>query len=94
MAILRLKGWDKDGSRIDVSYFSSSTKWLNRKAEELHSEVDEINLSMKEGRYIITTVLSGTKTKDDYKLKVKIKYYKDEPKHEHKENSHRQKINI
>ena len=38
------------------------------------------------GKYVIKTFLYGTRTKDDYKLNVKVKYYADESKYEHKEN--------
>jgi hypothetical protein len=90
--ILGLKEWNKAGTKLSVTYYSSSTKWLDKKAAKLHSEVDEINKFIMKGKYVIKTFLYGTRTKDDYKLNVKVKYYEDESKYEHKANSHRQKI--
>lgn len=92
--ILRLKEWDKKGTKLSVVYYSASTKWLDSKATKMHKEIDEINKSIMEGRYAITTVLSGYKSKEEYKLTVKIKYYENKSEHEHKTNSHRQEIHI
>tara|TARA_R110000787_G_scaffold63208_4_gene142403 strand:+ start:186 stop:473 length:288 start_codon:yes stop_codon:yes gene_type:complete len=80
-------------SMVTVLY-STSKKWIEAKAESFHNEIEDINDALIEGKFTVHTVLSVNKKKSDYKLKVKIKFFKDEKKHEHKKNSHRQKVDI
>jgi hypothetical protein len=92
--ILSLSEEAKDGNLVLVNYYSTSNKWVEAKAEALHNEIEDINDAIIEGKYTIHTVISVNKKKNDYKLKVKIKFFKEKKKNEHKKNSHRQKINI
>tara|TARA_B100000768_G_C11208700_1_gene345012 strand:- start:651 stop:935 length:285 start_codon:yes stop_codon:yes gene_type:complete len=94
MSILKLKDWNKEGSELKIKYFSLTKKWLDEKTTKLHNEVESINNTIIEGKYVIHTVMSRTKDKENYQLKVRIKFYADNSKHEHKKNTHRQKINI
>lgn len=94
MSILKLEGWNKDGSELKTRFFSITAKWLDEKTTKLHNEVDVINRTMLEGKYVIHTVMSRTRDKENYQLKVRVKFYTDKSKHEHKKNSHRQKVNI
>jgi hypothetical protein len=94
MSILKLEGWDNKGSELKIKYFSLTKKWLDEKTTKLHNEVDAINKTIIEGKYVIHTVISRTRDKENYQLKVRVKFYTDKSKHEHKKNSHRQKVNI
>tara|TARA_R110002049_G_scaffold85285_3_gene216876 strand:+ start:813 stop:1097 length:285 start_codon:yes stop_codon:yes gene_type:complete len=90
--ILKLEGWK--ANKLKYTYEDSSLKWLNAKASEYHTIIDSANESLKESKYLIKTLISGSKKNNHYKLKVKITYYDSRSKHEHKKNTHRQKINI
>ena len=87
-------GMNQDKKIVKVDYHSTSKKWVEAKAEALHNEVVDINGALMEGKYTVHTAITGEKSKSNYTLKVKIKFYKDAEMNEHKKNSHRQKINI
>ena len=87
-SILGLDGWDKEGRVLRMNYYAASKKWMEAKASAFHNEIIDINEAMLDGRYDIHTTISE-KDKDNYKLKVTVKYHKDESKHEHKKNTHR-----
>tara|TARA_R110002050_G_scaffold97749_1_gene203185 strand:+ start:756 stop:1028 length:273 start_codon:yes stop_codon:yes gene_type:complete len=85
-SILGLDGWDKEGKVLSMSYYASSKRWAEGKASAFHNEIADINEVMLDGRYEIRTSVSE-QDKDNYRLKVTVKYYKDESKHEHKKNT-------
>ena len=89
--ILKLEGW-KDG-RLSLTFEDSDLKSLERKAEEFHNDIVRINEVVK-GYYCIRTFITGWAKTNHYKLKLKVKYYDDKSKQEHKNNIHEQKINL
>jgi hypothetical protein len=91
MSILKLDGWK--GEELSINYKDFSVKYLEEKASKLHREVEDLNKVMVMSKYIITTVLTGSEKKNKYNLSVKVKYGT-KSEHEHKENSHRQEIDI
>lgn len=92
MSIFNLKGFKNN--KVKVTYFSSTPKWIDIKTTELHKEVNDINSVILKGKYVISTIVTGSKKKSKYTLKVGIRFYNDKKKNEHKKNTHRQKINI
>ena len=90
--ILMLGGWNNDGSELNAINTDSDLKYLEGYASELHNGVECINKILKKGKYVIETKITGEE--NNYKLSVKIKYYGEESEYEHKENSHRQEIDI
>lgn len=91
--VLTLKGWD-DNNELNTTFEDSDIKYLNQKASKLHTDVEKMNNFIVIGEYTIDTFITGSESKNHYMLKVKIKYYEPESEHEHKENTHGQKINI
>ena len=91
-SILKFKGWKND--RLNVDFEDSCLKCLEEIASKYHNEINFINAYIGIGFYAIKTVMTGSEKNQHYKLKVKVKYYDDKSKHEHKKNTHRQKINI
>ena len=92
MNILKLDGW-KNG-RFYVKYIDSELKILEIKASFFHNKVEEMNVYLSESKFIVQTSNKRKKKKNKYELSVKIKEYVNKKQHEHKENTHRQKINI
>jgi len=92
--ILKLEGWSNQGRSLRYKYEGVDVKWLNEKAASLHKEIEEMNQHLITGKFVIKTLLIGLKKKSYFKLKVKVKFYQDKEKYEHKEDSHRQKIDI
>ena len=90
--ILKLDGWK--GDQLRYTYIDSCLKCLEDKASKLHNEIDSINKVLAEGIYWIQTSISGSEKEHKFKLKIKVKSYGNRAKHEHKKNTHRQKINI
>lgn len=71
----------------------SCLKCLEEKATELHTLLDHANGSFIDRYYHLETDINGSKKDNKYILKVHItEYAKSEQKH--KENSHKQEINI
>ena len=90
--ILKLEGWK--GIKLKYIYEDPDLKWLDDKASEYHTIIDKANEFLTESKYVIHTFISGNEKENHYKLKVKITYYENRSKHEHKKNTHGQKINI
>lgn len=90
--ILSIDGWK--GNTLIKEYEDTSLKYLNSKASELHNAVDAVNEAMPTGKYVIHTKIMGYKKKHYYTLHVLIRYLENGKKHEHKENTHREEINI
>ena len=91
-SILEIEGWKND--KLSVEFEDSCLKCLAEKAGNYHTQIDFINNHASIGHYCLHTTIKGNKKKQHYKLRVKVRYYGDKSKHEHKENTHRQKINI
>lgn len=90
-SILKMNGW-KNGSLI-MTFEDSDLKSLEKKAERFHNDIVKINEVVK-GYYCIRTIITGWEKTNHYKLKLKVKYYDDKSKQEHKNNIHKQKINL
>lgn len=91
-SILKMDQWK--GDKLVVNYEDSSLKYLEEKASKFHNDVNTINDSIVIGKYVVHTKITGNKKNTCFKLSVKIKYYSETTNHEHKKNTHRQKINI
>jgi hypothetical protein len=92
MNIFSLEGWKDDAFK--AKYIDSDLKVLEIKASWFHNQVEEMNKQMTKLKLLINTVISGSKEKNKYELSVKINQYDGRKQHEHKENTHRQEINI
>lgn len=87
----------RDNDEKDVEFFEeegSDLKYFEDKAGELHTEVDQVNEVMTKSMFHIETVITGDAKINYYKLTVKVKHYVNKAEHEHKKNTHRQKIDI
>ena len=93
-SILELSKFIEDTGSMSVVLESTSKKWMDDKAASMHNEVESMNSLMKKSKFTIHTVLTVNKRESNYKLRIKVRYFKDKHKHEHKKNSHRQKNNI
>ena len=89
--ILKLDGWSNNG-RLKFTRKDSSLKELELFTSELHNSVERTNSMLKESKYVIRTKITGEE--NNYELFVKIIYYGTKSEHEHKENTHRQEIDI
>ena len=89
--ILSLKGWS--GCELNCKFKETDVKVLEEKATIFHNTIEKANKTQTVGGYVIKTLIIGIEKYNDYILHVKINYYGSN-KHEHKENSHRQKIYI
>jgi len=87
--ILSSNGW-WDGE-LWITIEDISLKALEIKASELHTLVEQMNQVMIGLRYHLQTEITGEENK--YKLIINVQEY-NESEYEHKENSHRQEINI
>lgn len=92
VSILSLKGWKND--RLNLSFEDSELKELEKMAGRFHTDIEYINKHVSIGYYCIHTVITGSKKSNYYKLDLKAKYYGDKSRHEHKKNTHKQKIDI
>lgn len=91
-SILSIKKW-KNG-KFSKTYEDTDLKTLEDIAGKLHTEVESINRQTKSIHYSLHTSINGSRKKSYYKLHIKARFYHDKSKHEHKENTHRQKIHI
>jgi hypothetical protein len=89
--ILKLDGWNKRGI-LTFSKEDSELKELELFVSDLHTSVERINNTLKKSKYVIQTSITGKE--NNYLMLVKIQYYGNKSKNEHKKNSHRQEINI
>lgn len=90
--ILREKGWKN--SKLSLTYEDSDLKYLEEVASKAHTDIEYINKHVSLGYYCLKTLITGVAKDNDYKLLIKVKYYGDKSRHEHKENTHHQKIDI
>jgi hypothetical protein len=91
-SILRIQGWKND--RLSVIYEDSELRILEEIAGTFHTDIEYVNKHITIGYYRIRTEITGSEKENHYKLRLKARYYGDKSKHEHKKNTHRQKINI
>jgi len=89
---LRFKDNNKEVESFEEE--GSDLKYFEDKVGELHTEVEKINEVLTKSMFQIETVISGRSKDNYYKLEVKIKHYADRTEHEHKENTHRQEVDI
>lgn len=71
-----------------------SKKRLEQLAESLHTQCENINLIMKEGRYVLRTFLDCWPDELIFKMSIKLEFIKNKHEDEHKKNTHGQKIHI
>ena len=90
--ILNPNNW-KDGV-FEESIDSSTVKYLNEKASFIHSLIESMNEVLIEEKFVASTVITETNKGSLYTLKIKISHYKKDDKCKHKENSHKQRVNI
>jgi len=90
---LRFKNTDTK-SVEEFNEVSSDIKYLEEKASAFHTEVRQVNEVLTKSMFVIETNITGSYKEKNYKLAVKIEHYASRSEHEHKENTHRQKINI
>jgi hypothetical protein len=83
--ILKLNKWE--GDNLEHNYNSPSLRWLEEKASEVHTYIEEIN--GYRWRYYLSTIIKGNKKNSNYQLDILIS--KSE-KYKHKENKHEQEI--
>ena len=84
--ILKLNKWK--GDNLEHSYSSSSLRWLEEKASDIHTYIEEINGFR--WRYHLLTKITGKK-KSNYQLDILISKSEE---HKHKENKHEQEIHL
>ena len=90
---LRFK--DTDSKTVEeFDEVSSDVKYLEEKASAFHTEIREVNQYLTKSLFVIETSIAGSYKENNYKLAVKIEHYDNRSGHEHKENTHRQKIDI
>ncbi len=90
--VLRLDGWK--GDKLFFEYEDSCLKCLEEKAAKIHNDITYLNEHISIGYYSLETVITGSEKDNKYELIIKVMYYGDRSKHEYKENTHRQKIDI
>ena len=91
--LLSIKDWN-GVDPVEINHEDSEIKYLDIMASGFHTDVDDINAVLVNGKYVVDTFITGSEEDSKYELAVKIKYYGNKKEHEHKENTHGQKINI
>tara|TARA_R110002020_G_scaffold200054_2_gene402094 strand:- start:9761 stop:10045 length:285 start_codon:yes stop_codon:yes gene_type:complete len=86
------KEWSNN--KLSLTYRDSDLKYLEDMAGRYHTDIENMNKIFLKGYYCINTLITGVEKENDYKLIVKVKYYGDKSRHERKENTHQQKIDI
>jgi hypothetical protein len=91
--ILNPRNWK--GKHLFYQEESASTiKYVDKEASRIHTIVEDLNKVLITGKYVVHTSIVADKSEKHYSLSVEIKYYANKKKHKHKENSHRQEVNI
>lgn len=91
--ILNTRNW-KGKHSFSQEETASTKKYVEREASKIHNIVEDLNKVLVNGKYVAHTTVTSDKDDKYHKLSVEIKYYANKKKHKHKENSHRQEVNI
>ncbi len=91
--ILNPKNW-KAKHFFSQEESASTIKYVEKEASRIHTIIKKLNDVLVNGKYIVHTSIVSNKKETHYTLTVDIYYYANKKKHKHKENSHKQKVNI